>query len=306
MNAPRKPPVDSSSAEPEKLHKVLARAGLGSRRELEKWIQAGRVSVNGQLAHVGQRISAADKIRVDGRDIAQQAREEPTLRVLLYHKPAGEICTRKDEQGRPTVFDSLPNLPHGRWMSVGRLDFNTTGLLLFSNSGTLVHKLMHPATGMEREYAVRVLGEVGDESLAALKAGVHLDGVSARFKFIVDTGGEGVNHWYRVVLEEGRNREVHRLWETQGITVSRLSRIRYGHIELPRSLRTGRWAELTGESLQQLLERVDLASLMPPSTDRPGVRALKGAPRRARGPGTQTTASKGSGARRPARPTKRR
>ena len=268
----------------EKLQKVLARAGLGSRRELERWIASGRVSVNGQVAHVGQRVVESDKVRVDGHEILGRARQEAPLRVLAYHKPAREITSRQDEEGRPTVFDALPRLTHGRWIAVGRLDFNTTGLLLFSNSGELVHRLMHPSTGLEREYAVRVLGEVPDEAIANLRRGVLLDGVPAAFKFIEATGGDGANRWFRVVLDEGRNREVRRLWETQGITVSRLTRVRYGPVALPRNLPIGRWMDLKGEPLKALLTAVELSRLYPgDEIERPG-RRPKLPPRRGRRP----------------------
>ncbi len=268
----------------EKLQKVLARAGLGSRRELERWIASGRVSVNGQVAHVGQRVVESDKVRVDGREILGRARQEAQLRVLAYHKPTREITSRQDEEGRPTVFDTLPRLTRGRWIAVGRLDFNTTGLLLFSNSGELVHRLMHPSAGLEREYAVRVLGEVPDEAIANLRRGVLLDGVPAAFKFIEATGGDGANRWFRVVLDEGRNREVRRLWETQGITVSRLTRVRYGTVALPRNLPIGRWMDLKGEALKALLASVDLSRLYPgDEIERPG-RRPKLPPRKGRRP----------------------
>lgn len=245
------------------------------------------MSVNGEVAHVGQRVGAADRVRVDGREVAAETREEAPLRVLMYNKPAGEICTRKDDEGRPTVFDALPALRQGRWLSVGRLDFNTSGLMLFSNSGELVHRLMHPAEAIEREYAVRVLGEPDDEVLATLRAGVMLDDRPARFTHVSDRGGDGVNHWYHVVLEEGRNREVHRLWESQGLRVSRLTRVRYGDLLLPRDLRAGRWAELQGDLLKVLLDRVGLAHLMPVERVRAGQRTPRGAPRRPRAPGAE-------------------
>jgi 23S rRNA pseudouridine2605 synthase len=283
-------PDPQAVAEPERLQKVLARTGIASRRELERWIAEGRIQVNGKVAELGQRVGSQDRIRVDEREVSVRERETAPLRVLLYHKAAGEICATTDPEGRPTVFDALPRAGRGRWLTVGRLDFNTTGVLLFSNSGELAHRLMHPSSTIEREYAVRVLGEVPDEALEALRRGVDLDGKMARFTRLEDRGGDGVNHWYHVVLEEGRNREVHRLWETQGLRVSRLTRVRYGHLVLPRDLRAGRWKELEGDELRQLLDTVGLTELMPVKPDRPGVRKPKGAPLRARRPGDEAAA----------------
>ncbi|NKC14928.1 MAG: pseudouridine synthase [Gammaproteobacteria bacterium] len=241
----------------EKLQKVLARGGLGSRRQWESWIEAGRVEVNGKAAHLGQRVTSSDRIRVDGRLFtAGTAPQQP--RILAYHKPVGEICARHDPEGRPTVFERLPELAMGRWMSIGRLDFNTCGLLLFSNSGDLVHRLTHPSTGIEREYAVRVVGTASEDALKALSAGVMLDGRLARFTRISAAHGDGVNRWYRVVLEEGRNREVRRLWETQALKVNRLIRVRYADVTLPRSLPPGHWMELEGEVLHQLFAAAGL------------------------------------------------
>ncbi len=229
----------------EKLQKVLARSGLGSRRQLEEWIQAGRVSVNGNLAKLGDRVTAKDRILVDGDPIAAHALEDKKTRVLLYHKPEGEICTRSDPEGRPTVFDHLPLLRYGRWISVGRLDINSAGLLIFTNDGELANRLMHPSANLEREYAVRVFGEVDDAMLRRLKKGVELEDGVAKFTSITDKGGEGRNHWYHVTIGEGRKREVRRLWESQsGIKVSRLIRIRFGKVLLPPQLRSGKWVEL--------------------------------------------------------------
>ncbi len=236
----------------EKLQKVLARAGLGSRREMETWITAKRVSVNGAMAALGDRVEPEDKIRVDGQLLRLQPAEKQKTRVLLYYKPEGVICTRKDPEGRETVFETLPRLRSGRWISVGRLDINSSGLLLFTNDGELANKLMHPSAEIEREYAVRVFGEVTPAILKILRKGVELEDGVASFKQIVDKGGEGLNHWYHVVITEGRNREVRRLWESQGLQVSRLLRIRYGDLKLPRYLKIGRWIELDKEQVRAL------------------------------------------------------
>lgn len=236
----------------EKLQKVLARAGLGSRREIEKWIEQGRVSVNGEIAKLGDRVDTDVRILVDGRPVSLRATETIKRRILMYHKPVGEICTRSDPEGRPTVFDHLPLLRNQRWIAIGRLDFNTAGLLLFTNDGELANRLMHPSAEIEREYAVRVLGEVNKEMLGKLKKGVELEDGFANFAEIIDAGGEGANHWYHVTLKEGRNRIVRRLWESQGITVSRLIRIRFGNIQLPRTLRLGRWEDLEKVEIENL------------------------------------------------------
>lgn len=246
----------------EKLQKVLARAGLGSRRELERWIEGGRVTVNGVRATLGDRVSATDSIRVDGRRITGGQSVPAPVRVLRYHKPAGEICSRRDPEGRPTVFARLPRLEQGRWVAVGRLDFNSSGLLLFTNDGTLAHRLAHPSSGIEREYAVRVRGDVTPTMVRRLKTGVELDDGSARFARIEPAGGEGQNQWYHVVVTEGRNREVRRLWESQGVSVGRLIRVRIDLITLPRALRPGRYDELGPGETRRLHERLGLE---PPS-----------------------------------------
>ena len=241
------------AAEPDapKLHKVLAQAGVGSRRDLEQMIISGRVTVNGDVAHIGQRISFGDRISVDGQPVRYRIAPPPP-RVLAYHKPAGEVVTHDDPQQRPTVFRRLPRLPQGKWQSVGRLDINTEGLLLFTNSGELANQLMHPRFGVEREYAVRSLGVLTEEARARLLEGVEIDGQRAGFKSIEDGGGEGVNHWYRVVITEGRNREVRRLFEAVGHAVSRLIRIRYGSVVLPRGLKRGVWVDLEDNDLRLL------------------------------------------------------
>ncbi len=226
-----------------KLHKVLAQAGIGSRRDMEDMIAEGRISVNGEPAHTGQRISFGDRIEVDGKPIRLRI-VPPKPRIIAYHKPAGEIVTHDDPQNRPTVFRRLPRLPQGKWQSVGRLDINTEGLLLFTNSGGLANQLMHPRFGVEREYAVRVMGTLGDEERARLLEGVEVEGQRAAFKSIVNGGGEGLNQWYRVVITEGRNREVRKLFDVVGLTVSRLIRIRYGTVVLPHGLKRGVWVDL--------------------------------------------------------------
>lgn len=233
----------------EKLQKVLARAGIGSRREMERWIEAGRVSVNGKTATLGERVTAIDHIAVDNRRLELTATAKQKTRVLMYNKPVGEVCTRSDPEGRKTVFDKLPSLSEGRWIVVGRLDITTTGLLLFTNDGELANRLMHPSSNIEREYAVRVLGEVTAEMLNRLLTGVKLDDGMAKFNTIHDAGGKGANHWYHVILSEGRNREVKRLWESQGLTVSRLTRVRFGKLKLPAYLRLGNWKEIDDVSM---------------------------------------------------------
>ncbi len=244
-------PEDSGPAkrvlrpEPEapKLHKVLAQSGIGSRRDMEQAIADGLVEVNGQPAHTGQRISFGDQIKVNGKPVRVRIIPPPP-RIIAYHKPTGEVVTNDDPEHRPTVFRRLPRLPHGKWQSVGRLDINTEGLLLFTNSGELANRLMHPRFGVEREYAVRVLGTLDAESKAMLLEGVTIEGQPASFRSIENGGGEGLNHWYRVVITEGRNREVRKLFEAVDLTVSRLIRIRYGCVVLPRGLKRGVWVDL--------------------------------------------------------------
>lgn len=235
-----------------KLHKVLADAGLGSRRDMEELIIAGRVSVNGEPAHIGQRILPTDQVRINGKLIQRKIAKRPP-RVLIYHKPAGEIVSTSDPEGRPSVFDRLPNIKASKWLAVGRLDFNTEGLLLFTTSGDLANRLMHPRYGIEREYAVRTLGELEEGMRQKLLNGVELDDGMAQFSKIVDGGGEGVNRWYRVTIGEGRNREVRRMFEAVGLTVSRLIRTRYGALVLPSSLKRGRWEELDEQAVRDLM-----------------------------------------------------
>ena len=244
----------------EKLQKVLARAGLGSRRELEGWIEQGRVQVNGQLATLGDRVELTDTIKVDGRIIPVEAPEDQKMRVIMYHKPAGEVCSRNDPEGRRTVFDNLPVLNGMRWVQVGRLDLNTSGLLLFTTDGELAHRLMHPSNGFEREYAVRVRGEMTKEKRQALLDGVMLEDGVSKFNSVVDAGGaeEAANHWYRVSLVGGKYREVRRLFESQELEVARLIRIRFGDLTLPPQLKTGRWMDLNEQQLNSLSSHVSL------------------------------------------------
>ena len=262
----------------EKLQKVLARAGLGSRRAMERWIEAGRISVNGRIVALGERVTDSDAIRISGQ-LLHRGRTRPSRRskVLLYHKPTGEICTTSDPEDRPVVFNSLPHLRNGRWISVGRLDLTTSGALLFTDDGELANRLMHPSHQIEREYAVRVLGEVSADTLATLCRGVMMEDGEARFDSLRDAGGTGANHWYHVTLHRGRTHEVRRLWESQGVTVSRLIRVRYGPITLPRWLRPGHWKELDRSTVNTLLDAVGLAPSTPTHHGNPSP-----SPRRAR------------------------
>ncbi|MBN7798919.1 23S rRNA pseudouridine(2605) synthase RluB [Parahaliea mediterranea] len=246
-------PADKSG---EKLQKVLARTGLGSRREMERWIEEGRIAVNGKPARLGDRVDDSARIAIDGRPLERPPAEE--TRCILYHKPTGEVCSRKDPQGRRTVFERLPKLKSGRWISIGRLDFNTSGLLLFTTDGELANALMHPSSNIEREYMVRVMGDVRQEHLDALLEGVMLEDGVARFTDIQDGGGDGINHWYYVVIMEGRNREVRRLWESQGLTVSRLKRVRYGEVFIPSRVKQGQWTELESKEIKSLYRMADL------------------------------------------------
>ena len=243
----------------EKLQKVLARLGLASRREIETWIAEGRVKVNGADATLGQRVDVNDAIALDGRLIKREEITGSVRRVLIYNKPDGEICTRDDPEGRPTVFDRLPRPKEGRWINIGRLDINTTGLLLFTTDGELANRLMHPSYQMDREYAVRVRGEVTEEMLENLKTGVMLEDGPAKFTDIKQApGGEGFNHWYHCVVMEGRNREVRRLWESQGLVVSRLKRVRFGPVFLTSELTMGRWREMDQREVDILSAEVGL------------------------------------------------
>ncbi|MGK5067456.1 23S rRNA pseudouridine(2605) synthase RluB [Janthinobacterium sp. RT4P48] len=258
-----------------KLHKVLAEAGLGSRRDMEDLIISGRVSVNGEPAHIGQRILPSDHVRINGKLIQRRVSKKPP-RVLVYHKPAGEIVSHNDPDGRPSVFDRLPTMKAGKWLAVGRLDFNTEGLLLFTTSGDLANRLMHPRYGIDREYAVRTLGELEEGMRQKLLAGVELEDGLAQFSKIADGGGEGINKWYRVVIGEGRNREVRRMFEAIGLTVSRLIRTRYGAMTLPSGLKRGRWEEMDENTVRDLLTAYGIEKKMPPSGDPRAAGAAKG------------------------------
>jgi 23S rRNA pseudouridine2605 synthase len=249
-----------------KLHKVLAEAGMGSRREMEELIVAGRVSVNGEPAHIGQRIMPTDQVRINGKPVKRKLQSKPP-RVLLYHKPTGEIVSHADPEGRPSVFDKLPPMKTAKWLAVGRLDFNTEGLLMLTTSGDLANRFMHPRYSVEREYAVRVVGELAESARQKLLSGVELDDGPANFLRIRDGGGEGTNHWYHVALAEGRNREVRRMFEAVGLMVSRLIRTRHGPISLPRGLKRGRWEELEDNQVRSLMAAVGLKA---PSEDKGG------------------------------------
>lgn len=258
----------------EKLQKVLARAGLGSRRAMEQWISDGRVKVNGSRAKLGDRVTARDKIAVDDKPLAQEAGER-SAKVLLYNKPAGEICTRNDPEGRPSVFDKLPRLRNERWIAVGRLDINSSGLLLFTTDGELANALMHPSTGIDREYAVRIQGDVDAEMLDRLRKGVELDDGVARFTDVQVGRGRGTNRWYYVVVMEGRNREVRRLWESQDVQVNRLKRVRFGDVFIPSQTKAGQTHQLGMAEIKKLYERAGLQAPRPPRS--------KSAPRQRRG-----------------------
>lgn len=263
------PPKRVLAPQPEtpKLHKVLAQAGLGSRLEMEQLIMEGRISVNNEPAHIGQRIQFGDQIKVNGKPIRVRI-APPPARVIAYHKPVGEVVTHDDPQNRPTVFRKLPKLQQGKWQSVGRLDLNTEGLLLFTNSGELANKLMHPRFGLEREYAVRVLGALSNEERQRLLEGVSLDDGQAQFGSIDEGGGEGSNVWYRVTISEGRNREVRRLFEAVGHAVSRLIRIRYGAMVLPRGLKRGAFMELDERDILALTRAAGVPGLAKPERGR--------------------------------------
>lgn len=280
----------------EKLQKVLARAGIGSRREMERAIEQGQVKVNDRVAKLGDRVTGQDKIFVNGQRVVLRS-ELTRRRVILYNKPEGEICSRSDPEGRPTVYGHLPPLKGERWISVGRLDFNTSGLLLFTNDGELANKLMHPSSVIDREYLVRIQGEVTDEMRQSLLRGVVLDDGIARFTDIVDGAGEGKNRWFYCVVMEGRNREVRRLWESQGVKVSRLKRVRYANIFIPSHVRVGQWIDLTEREIQDLCMTAGFDSstytrMMEPTRDEQAklerhdkkLRAASAAPRRPKVP----------------------
>ena len=271
-----------TTPEGERLQKVMARAGIGSRRQVEQWIREGRIKVNRQPATLGMRVTPDDEIRFNGDQVHPFPKEgvSQRSRVLLYHKPAGQVTSRKDPEGRDTVFKHLPKLRGARWIAIGRLDYNTSGLLLFTTDGDLAHRLMHPSTEIDREYAVRVLGEATPEQLEQLRAGVELEDGVARFTDIVESGGKGANHWYHVVLQEGRNREVRRMWEAVGLTVSRLMRVRYGTIFLDKRVRVGKSRELELEEVRQLQEIAGMEVSEPLSLKGDKSTPRKGAARR--------------------------
>lgn len=256
--APKK--IDAhQAAEGERIQKVLARGGVGSRREIERWIDEGRLKLNGETVTLGTRLRAGDHLQINGRVVHWEKFAEQPPRVLLYHKPTGEVVTRRDPEGRPVIFTQLPKLETGRWIAVGRLDINTSGLLLVTNNGELANRLMHPSTQVEREYAVRILGEVPEATLEKLKQGVELEDGKAQFNDIRFAGGEGANKWYYVTVSEGRNRLVRRLWESQEVTVSRLMRVRYGPIVLPERLKAHSFYELDDKELDLLFEFAGMA-----------------------------------------------
>jgi 23S rRNA pseudouridine2605 synthase len=263
---------------------VLARAGLGSRRQIEHWIEEGRVTIDGAAATLGARVTPDQTIRVDGRNVPAHA-FQPKPRVLIYHKPEGEVCTRSDPQGRATVFEKLPTLRGARWIVVGRLDYNTSGLLLFTTDGELANRLMHPSHEIEREYAVRVLGKVTDDMLARLKQGVTLEDGPAHFDSVAEAGGAGANRWYHVVLKEGRNREVRRLWEAVGVKVSRLMRVRFGPVQLPPHFHAGRTVELDEAATAALYDFVGLPAPRPAQRSKAEPRRGRAQAGRRHGPG---------------------
>lgn len=246
------------SADGERVQKVLAHAGLASRREIEEWIRNGDVQINGTIAKLGDRWREGDHLTVKGRMVNVQKRINAATRVLIYHKPTGEMVTRRDPEGRPVIFTQLPKLEVGRWVAIGRLDLNTQGLLLVTNNGELANRLMHPSQQIEREYAVRVLGQINEDVLERLRSGVELEDGKAHFETIEPAGGEGANRWFHVTLKEGRNRIVRRLWESQNIAVSRLIRIRFGSIMLPPRLKARTFRELDAKELHELLSSVGL------------------------------------------------
>lgn len=262
MRKPVTPPVTERA--PERIQKVLAAAGLGSRREIESWISAGRVKVDGVTAKLGDRVSPGQRLSVDGKPVKALERNPIAhRRVILYHKPQGELTTRKDPEGRPTVYESLPPLRGGRWISIGGMETNASGLLLFTNDGTLADKLMRSTAPVECEYAVRVLGEVKPEQLESLHKGIRLETGTARFDAIEESGGEGANRWYNVVVKEAGGKEVRGLWEALGVEVSRLIRVRYGRMLLPRSLPRGTWQDASDEEIQALMTAAGMPAPQP-------------------------------------------
>ncbi|MDD5578855.1 MAG: pseudouridine synthase [Methylobacter sp.] len=257
----------------ERIQKVLARGGVGSRREIERWINEGRLKLNGVAVMLGARLKAGDHIQINGRVVHWEKFAEQPTRVLLYHKPAGEVVTRRDPEGRPVVFTQMPKLATGRWITVGRLDINTSGLLLATNNGELANRLMHPSTQVEREYAVRILGEVSEATMEKLKQGIELEDGKAKFDDVRFFAGEGANKWYYVTVSEGRNRLVRRLWESQEVTVSRLMRVRYGPVVLPERLKAHSFYELTDKELDLLMEFAGMEKEKPVIPAKPGFKS---------------------------------
>ncbi|MFZ9038841.1 MAG: 23S rRNA pseudouridine(2605) synthase RluB [Gammaproteobacteria bacterium] len=243
----------------ERIQKYLANQGVGSRRQIDALLQQGRISVNGKTAKPGDQIDGREKIAIDGKLLRLQ-RQLAKPKILMYHKPVGQVCTRADPEGRDDVYQHLPGLQQGRWVGIGRLDINTSGLLLFTNDGELANRLMHPSYEVEREYAVRVHGAVSPEMLQQLRDGVMLEDGPAHFDDILDSGGSGSNHWYHVVLKEGRNREVRRLWEAVGVEVSRLVRVRYDQFKLPKWLKPGKYRYLDEDVVKRVYQRLDLSA----------------------------------------------
>lgn len=276
---------------PERIQKLLARAGVGSRREIEGWMAQGRLMVNGQPVVPGQKATIEDRFELDGKRLEVSAAGDLVRRVLIYNKPEGEVTSRKDPEGRPTVFDRLPRLKEQRWISIGRLDLNTTGLVLFTTDGELANRLMHPSSEIDREYAVRVFGEVDDAMIGRLMEGVLLEDGMAKFSDITPAGGSGMNRWFHVTLMEGRNREVRRLWESQGVKVSRLKRVRYGPIFLPSRLTLGKWEELDQKGVDALSRAVGLTPVAVPQKT-PGEKAVHERQRR-KSPGLRGKRVKG-------------
>jgi len=242
----------------ERIQKALARQGLGSRRQVETWVSEGKIQLNGEVAKLGDHVKPGDTVMYSGRKIIIKSTDSKLPRVIAYHKPEGQVCSRSDPEGRPTIFENLPGLKHSRWVAIGRLDLNTSGLILLTDEGELANRLMHPSSQIQREYAVRTLGTASDEILRKLTHGVQLEDGLARFEDIVDSGGHGTNHWYHVVLMEGRNREVRRMWEAVGLRVSRLMRVRFGPFILNKSQRPGKTKELTAKQVIELASMVDL------------------------------------------------
>lgn len=273
----------------ERIQKALARQGLGSRRQIESWIRDGKVILNGEVAGLGAPVKPGDKVVYQGKTILIREQDNPFPEVLVYNKPEGEVCSRSDPEGRPTIFDRLPKPGQGRWINIGRLDINTSGLILFTNDGELANRLMHPSHQVAREYAVRTLGFATDEMLYQLTHGVVLEDGKARFEDIVDSGGRGSNHWYHVVIMEGRKREVRRLWEAVGLKVSRLKRVRYGPIMLDNRHSVGKIRKLDEKKVLELAQSVGLEYALPEPTTQSKLQTLK---KKARSAGRKPAAHK--------------